>query len=42
VEAESQTAVDKAKTEIKRILTEATFASLEAESRHGTGRYSVV
>jgi ATP-dependent RNA helicase DDX46/PRP5 len=45
VEGESQLIVDHAKSEIKRILMEATIAAAESESRSagGTiGRYSVL
>ncbi|KAK9766040.1 pre-mRNA processing RNA-helicase [Basidiobolus ranarum] len=49
IEGENEIVVDKAKNEIKRILTEATLAAIESESRGGfggsslgTGRYSVV
>jgi len=46
IEGETQLIVDKAKTEIKRILTEATLSCIEAESRgtgsEATGRYTVI
>ncbi|KAI9596059.1 P-loop containing nucleoside triphosphate hydrolase protein [Syncephalis fuscata] len=43
VEAETEMALERAKTEIKRVLVDATVAALEAEARSGsTGRYSVV
>lgn len=45
IEGDSELVVEKAKTEIKRILMEATVAQLEADARTGgggAGRYSVV
>ena len=39
IEGESQMALDRAKIEIKRILTEATLASMESD---GGNRYSVL
>ncbi|RUP51673.1 putative RNA helicase [Jimgerdemannia flammicorona] len=48
IEGESEMVVDKAKNEIRRILTETTLAAMEAEARgggsssSGTGRYSVI
>ncbi|CAO3635620.1 unnamed protein product [Cunninghamella blakesleeana] len=45
IEGDSELVLEKAKREIKRILEEATVASLEAEARIGggtSGRYSVV
>ncbi|KAJ8663783.1 hypothetical protein O0I10_000057 [Lichtheimia ornata] len=43
IEGDSELVVEKAKTEIKRILVEATVAQMEAEARTGGGgRYSVV
>ncbi|ORY06094.1 P-loop containing nucleoside triphosphate hydrolase protein [Basidiobolus meristosporus CBS 931.73] len=50
IEGENEIVVDKAKNEIKRILTEATLAAIESESRGGfggsslgsSGKYSVV
>ncbi|KAI9016328.1 P-loop containing nucleoside triphosphate hydrolase protein [Phycomyces nitens] len=45
IEGDSETVVDRAKNEIKRILVEATVAQMEAEARTGggtAGRYSVV
>ncbi|KAL0079638.1 P-loop containing nucleoside triphosphate hydrolase protein [Phycomyces blakesleeanus] len=45
IEGDSETVVDRAKNEIKRILIEATVAQMEAEARTGggtAGRYSVV
>ncbi|ORY54037.1 P-loop containing nucleoside triphosphate hydrolase protein [Neocallimastix californiae] len=46
IEGETQLIVDKAKTEIKRILTEATLSCIEAEARgtgsEATGRYTVI
>ncbi|ORX82655.1 P-loop containing nucleoside triphosphate hydrolase protein [Anaeromyces robustus] len=46
IEGETQIIVDKAKTEIKRILTEATLSCIEAEARgtssEATGRYTVI
>jgi ATP-dependent RNA helicase DDX46/PRP5 len=45
IEGDSEMVLENAKREIKRILEEATVASLEAEARTGGGapaRYSVV
>ncbi|KAI9091557.1 ATP-dependent RNA helicase Prp11 [Phlyctochytrium arcticum] len=41
IEGDSQLVIDKAKVEIKRIITEATIASMESEAAGGA-RYSVV
>ncbi|KAJ1729078.1 pre-mRNA processing RNA-helicase, partial [Coemansia biformis] len=42
IEADTERAVEQAKNEIKRILTEATLIIMEQEARGTTGRYSVV
>ncbi|ORX68744.1 P-loop containing nucleoside triphosphate hydrolase protein [Linderina pennispora] len=42
IEADSERAVELARNELKRILTEATLHIMEQEARGGSGRYSVV
>ncbi|PIA15919.1 P-loop containing nucleoside triphosphate hydrolase protein [Coemansia reversa NRRL 1564] len=42
IEADTERAVERAKNEIKRILTEATLHIMEQDARGGSGRYTVV
>ncbi|KAJ2498673.1 pre-mRNA processing RNA-helicase [Coemansia sp. RSA 1972] len=42
IEADTERAVEQAKNEIKRIITEATLNVMEHEARGSTGRYTVV